>query len=439
MSTPRDGVSSSAPSEPSRSAVSSPPSIQVGQRVEANRSDPLLASALMGVPEATAAPRTGPVDPVRGLLHRHRRLCESAVDPLEIAVGLETHGLTDRTAARFRHRDVFSLAEELYARAPRVEGAECAGEHRPVVRRRVRARVVGRWSLWLLPGTLCASTLVALALLDTASGQARLIAGVLGACLVAAAVGYCLRGTGLSSLATLSGCWLVAYALYGDDLLRAAVAGGPEQAPVPVEWCVPLSLAFGLAGGLGCARWFAIRARSRLLASRSLAEFTATVRPLLAWSVGLFVTSLAVLWLVTHQLLAAHNSGTGAGSMGAGGVQAAVVEARPVTMAALLALGLLFFLALLVTSHGFPRVAAAALAGAAVVEILVLAGVFIGRLPWLGWLARPAELLVAGAGQAVVPAVACGGAAVVLLCRSTRLLAGASAHGRPWAADSGPT
>ncbi|MFH8365720.1 hypothetical protein [Streptomyces sp. NPDC018031] len=57
-------------------------------------------------------------DPVVALLARHRDLCAQAVDPLEIAAGLEARGVTDRVAARFRHRDVFSLAEELYARAP---------------------------------------------------------------------------------------------------------------------------------------------------------------------------------------------------------------------------------------------------------------------------------------------------------------------------------
>ncbi|GFN06959.1 hypothetical protein Smic_55150 [Streptomyces microflavus] len=51
-------------------------------------------------------------------MHHHRDLCERAVSPLEIAAGLEAHGLTDRTAARYRHRDVFALAEELYARTP---------------------------------------------------------------------------------------------------------------------------------------------------------------------------------------------------------------------------------------------------------------------------------------------------------------------------------
>ncbi|WP_432247997.1 hypothetical protein ACRAR1_09305 [Streptomyces sanyensis] len=67
---------------------------------------------------APGPPRRGG-DPVKGLLHRHRELCADAVDPLEIAAGLEAHGVTDRTAAHYRHRDVFSLAEEMFARTDR--------------------------------------------------------------------------------------------------------------------------------------------------------------------------------------------------------------------------------------------------------------------------------------------------------------------------------
>ena len=82
------------------------------------------ASAARRHPRATDPGRSAPAargaaDPVKALMHRHRDLCERAVDPLEIAAGLEAHGVTDRTAARFRHRDVFSLAEEMYARVPR--------------------------------------------------------------------------------------------------------------------------------------------------------------------------------------------------------------------------------------------------------------------------------------------------------------------------------
>ncbi|MCZ9344407.1 hypothetical protein NGM37_42350, partial [Streptomyces sp. TRM76130] len=69
-------------------------------------------------PGAVRRTRIG-ADPVKALMLRHHELCARAVDPLEIAAGLEAHGVTDRTAARFRHRDVFALAEEMYARVPR--------------------------------------------------------------------------------------------------------------------------------------------------------------------------------------------------------------------------------------------------------------------------------------------------------------------------------
>ncbi|MFF2146689.1 hypothetical protein ACFVWU_29125, partial [Kitasatospora sp. NPDC058190] len=61
----------------------------------------------------------GSVDPVREVMAEHRELCERAVDPLEIAAGLEEAGLGPDAAARCRHADLFSLAEELYARVPR--------------------------------------------------------------------------------------------------------------------------------------------------------------------------------------------------------------------------------------------------------------------------------------------------------------------------------
>ncbi|MFK0190544.1 hypothetical protein [Kitasatospora sp. NPDC090308] len=60
-----------------------------------------------------------PADPVRELLDANRDLCEQAVDPLEIAAALEDSGLAADGATRYRHADVFGLAEELYARVPR--------------------------------------------------------------------------------------------------------------------------------------------------------------------------------------------------------------------------------------------------------------------------------------------------------------------------------
>ncbi|MFE2305190.1 hypothetical protein [Streptomyces sp. NPDC059411] len=99
-------------------------------------------------PPQRRRPRLGG-DPVKVLLHRHRELCEHAVDCLEIAAGLEAHGITDRTAARFRHRDVFSLAEELYARTPRAQTPPAPPAGIPVDPRAVRG--FGRA---LLPGAL---------------------------------------------------------------------------------------------------------------------------------------------------------------------------------------------------------------------------------------------------------------------------------------------
>lgn len=87
--------------------------------VEGARETPGGARDGLGGAPRKSSGRRGAADPVKALMHRHRDLCERAVDPLEIAAGLEAHGVTDRTAARFRHRDVFSLAEEMYARVSR--------------------------------------------------------------------------------------------------------------------------------------------------------------------------------------------------------------------------------------------------------------------------------------------------------------------------------
>ncbi|MFD9124845.1 hypothetical protein [Kitasatospora sp. NPDC059571] len=75
-------------------------------------------------PAASAAPAAAPSaapsgDPVRALMAEHRELCEQAVDPLDIAAGLEDAGICATTAGRYRHTDVFALAEELYARVER--------------------------------------------------------------------------------------------------------------------------------------------------------------------------------------------------------------------------------------------------------------------------------------------------------------------------------
>ncbi|MFB7474902.1 hypothetical protein [Kitasatospora sp. NPDC056184] len=92
-------------------------------------------------------------DPVRAVMAEHRLLCERAVDPLEIAAGLEEAGLGPAAAARCRHADLFSLAEELYARVPRRPPAEDPASPAEVRQRRsgAAARRAGTAALLLAP------------------------------------------------------------------------------------------------------------------------------------------------------------------------------------------------------------------------------------------------------------------------------------------------
>ncbi|RPF45620.1 hypothetical protein EDD96_2182 [Streptomyces sp. Ag109_G2-6] len=210
-------------------------------------------------PRAVSAGRRG-ADPVKVLLHRHRELCERAVDALEVAAGLEACGITDRTAARFRHRDVFSLAEELYARTPRGEGPLAGPARAPAGRRTVARRFGGA----LLPGAL---------------GCAAAAAGVPGAGPAA----------GLLAVAALVWPGRAAGRFPGTaHLLAAAVAGwavhrhGPALGP---------ALALAVAPGYLTAALYAARARRRLAGSRALDEFAAGARPLLAGALLLFTAA----------------------------------------------------------------------------------------------------------------------------------------------------
>lgn len=363
-----------------------------------------------------AAPRRTAADPVKALMHRHRQLCERAVDPLEIAAGLEAHGVTDRTAARFRHRDVFSLAEEMYARVPRDTGAPA----RPAAPDLPGARV--DWALLtLLPGTLCAATVAALHLTH---GQPRAIAAAVGVLAVALALRAALtrgplaaadrRPPTLPHAPGSRACtyWLLAYALLGDGLLDAALAGGPDGPPtgtVGGPW--PLATAPVLALTLACApaAWsahlFAVRARRRLTASRALEEYSASVRPLLIGVFALFLCALTTL-------LAACGAALG----------------EPVDHAQTVTLGALLLLARLLTTHGFTRAPALVLTATAMTEVTATATVFAGRLPGCGFLATPVETLVDHWGPGSIPALACGAAALALLIHATRTLTRASAH-----------
>lgn len=77
--------------------------------------------------------------PLELLTERFRPVCESAVDPLEIASALEFDGISDRAArAGYDVPDVFALARLLYAKVPRKPAAPQAapdywGKSRPLL------------------------------------------------------------------------------------------------------------------------------------------------------------------------------------------------------------------------------------------------------------------------------------------------------------------
>ncbi|MFC8146726.1 hypothetical protein ACFUKV_34060 [Streptomyces paradoxus] len=384
--------------------------------------DPKVPGAREPVTERKASgPRRGAADPVKALMHRHRELCERAVDPLEIAAGLEAHGITDRTAARFRHRDVFSLAEEMYARVSRDGDAPLPP---PLVTPGVRA---GWALLTLLPGALCAAAVTAVHLTH---GQSRLLAAAAGALAVALALRAALRRGPLSGTATdrpaprpgaASGrtapwtVWLVAYSLLGNGLLDSALAGGPDALPTgtadgpwPLTAAPVLALALACAPAAWTAHLFTVRTRRRLGASRGLEDFAAAVRPLLLGTFALFLGALAGLLTLC----------------------AAVLE-EPAALPQALALGSLLFLARLLTTHGFTYAPAVVLTAAATVEAAALATVFASRLPGFGFLATPVQTLVTTLGAGSVPALACGAAALTLLVHAARKLTRASAHAPP--------
>ncbi|MFH8711124.1 hypothetical protein OHB11_13545 [Streptomyces zaomyceticus] len=350
-------------------------------------------------PVPAARPRRGNADPVKVLMHRHRELCERAVDPLEIAAGLEAQGFTDRTAARFRHRDVFSLAEELYARVPRGSGPAAP----PVP----AAPGTDAWlPAALAPGAAAALTGIGLAVTH---GPVRIAVGAAGALLLTGALVLAVRrgpfrapDGGTVPAARLWTLWLLAYAVCGDGLLTQVLSGGPDGpwdlTPGPL-----LGLALAVAPAAWCARLFAHRARRRIADSRGLADFAASARALLLGTVTLQLLALAVLLGLTGF------------SPGA------------------LALGALLLLARLLTVHGFPETAAAALAAAGAAEALALASVLAARVPVPGFdgLAAPVRAVVDTWGPGAVPTLVCGATALGLLAHATGALSRASAHATP--------
>ncbi|MEU5607764.1 hypothetical protein AB0H03_03250 [Streptomyces sparsogenes] len=440
---------------PSRSLVAGPSDEGDAAEGDAAERDEAEGDEAEAPPEGKPRPRAagavfvgrGSADPVRVLLHRHRDLCARAVDPLEIAAGLEAHGMTDRTAARFRHRDVFALAEELYARVPREGGGPPDPPPDPPTDSpgTPRGRLGGRLALGalhLVPGALCAATAVGLAGAGGAAPEARVAAGAGGAVLVAAALWLCLargplkvRGGGVA--ARLTGVcrvgWLVAFALGGDWLLAGVRTGvwRPFGAAAAAEAAVVLALA--VAPAAWCARWFARRARRRLAGSRGLAEFAAGVRPLLAGTVALFLCALPPLVSGVRLALPgrppepAPRAGT------------AALPTADTAAGSVVALCVVLFVARLLAVHGYRRAAALGTAAACLAEAAVLCGAAAGWLPGGERVGEAVTRASAACGPVTVPAAVCGATALALLAYAFAALSRASAHGpgvpRPTASE----
>ncbi|MFK4271990.1 hypothetical protein [Streptomyces milbemycinicus] len=364
-------------------------------------------------------------------MQRHHELCARAVDPLEIAAGLEAHGVTDRTAARFRHRDVFSLAEELYARVPRDDEGPGGPAAAPS-----RGRAGGRLAvgaLHLVPGVLAVATVVGLARARGGAVGERVAAGVGGGALVMAALWLCLargplkvRGGGSAGrpAGLLRVGWLIAYALCGDWLLHGLRTGawrpyGAAPAGRPVaEAAVVLALA--VAPAAWCARWFARRARRRLAGSRGLGEFAAGVRPLLAGTVALFLCALPPLVLAVRLAVRF--------ALPLPGRPPEAVPTAAALDAAVVAVCVLLFVARLLAVHGFRRAAATGTAVACAAEAAALGGAAVGRLPGGGAFAEAVTKASAVCGPVSVPAAVCGVTALALLAYAFAALSRASAH-----------
>ncbi|MBB4891440.1 hypothetical protein FHS39_000440 [Streptomyces olivoverticillatus] len=331
-----------------------------------------------GISEAPAAAAgDAPADPVKALIRQHHALCAGAIDSLEIAAGLEARGISDRVAAEFRHRDVFSLAEELHARVDRDETTVAGAVPMPAAPQAPDARAHRH-------------------------GPCAVLTGAWGA-------------TGPAAW-----LWLTGYALVGDQILAVLLHGRRGRsvhalASLALSTAAPtaLALACAVAPAAWCAHWFAARAREALADSRGLGEFAARVRPVLLTAVALFLGALsALLWPARTALPAAAPPGGSA-----------------LAYAAVAALGGLLFLSRQLAAHGLPGPAARAGLAAALAEALPLLALLAARLPGcepLGW---PVRWAAEAYGPAAIPLVACALPALALLAHAVPALSRACVHG----------
>ncbi|WP_395294480.1 hypothetical protein ACF9IK_13630 [Kitasatospora hibisci] len=364
-------------------------------------------------------------DPVREVMAEHRELCERAADPLEIAAGLEAAGLGPAAAARCRHADLFSLAEELYARVPRRPPAlraagppesrqrRCGGALRSAVLTALpvaaAAGLGGRWPV-LLPAA------VPLVLLPGAPAEeappARVAAGAADS---EAAAG---RELGPQAAPWPAGApagvppsrWRPAVLGHRAGvavlLLLPLAPSGAGPADGRVTAALVLAAALSVGSAEWAAGWFRHVGRGHLRAAGTLAEFRARMRPVLPVAVALHLAVLAVLSFAALAVLTAVAPRPGPGD-GGGLLHLVAERAEPVQWAAQGVLGLLLVLPALLAHCG--RSGAAALGA--------LAGAVATALPPVLGRPAPAAGLLAG-----------GAVALALLAYAWPALGRAGAH-----------
>jgi hypothetical protein len=228
-------------------------------------------------------------------MERHQELFADAVDPLDLAEVLECSGIGPQTAGRYRHADVFSLAEELHARVPRRALAHPAAE--------------GAWQRRAGPALAAGAASAAVALLLWGLRVCGLPVPV-GAQLVAFAV---VAGPSLGRGLPLSERALLALGVGG--LLALTQGVGPPQ----------LALAAGVGPAEWCARWYRHLGAGHVC-SRSSREFRSRMRPVLP---AVLLVYLAVLAGITAAALAL----PGASAAHAAWAQTARVTGAPAAQA----------------------------------------------------------------------------------------------------------
>nr|BFD93147.1 hypothetical protein KitaXyl93_45070 [Kitasatospora sp. Xyl93] len=337
-------------------------------------------------------------DPVREVMAEHRELCERAVDPLEVAAGLEEAGLGPDAAARCRHADLFALAEELYARVPRRPPPPGPAEPPPrgaAARAALTAAALAvlpctgvaalgpRWPVLLSaavplvllpaltappPPSPCAGPVRPPAAPGPALGPPPEPAPRPGSRLRPAALGH---GLGLAAL-----------------LLLPSAAPGGDRPPA-----VALVLAAAVSAGSAerAARWYRQVGRGHLGVAGTLAEFRARMRPVLPVALALHLAVLGALSFAALAVLAVVAPRPGPGH-GGGLLHLAAERAGPAQWAAQGVLGLLLVLPVLLARCG--RTAAAA-AGASAGAAAVLGPLALGRSAPEAWLLGGGTVAVA--------------------------------------------